>query len=284
MGYQRAWDETSPADTDKAGNGAQEIRHFKVDIKQRYDDVARGEKRIAWNNITNTSLPTIVAGSWCEIAGEVRPIDSLVTPSGTPSDGEVYIKLVDTSGTITAVLTSTAPVWDDTYFGWYGESASADHRYIMHLKKSGTSYSQKVEYNGNLPSDDAKTKISLRGLPANTSGFLNPILFTTTKYDIKSEYSSGYVTVKKTGYYHIDALATIGGTDTSSVSSGSLYLYANSVSYTLGQMTGAGLGFSMCGGKDVYLEAGQTVSLYASWSGTAGTTSLAVVEFTMHEL
>jgi hypothetical protein len=146
MAYTRSWDEASPADTDKVGKGAEDIRHFKVDIKERYDDLAMGKNRLEWNNLSGTSLPTIAGGSFVEIAGEGRRIDSLVTPSdGTGSSGVRYIKLIDTSGTITAEVTATAPVWSATYNGYYGESASADHKYVMVMTKDSTSYTGKTE-------------------------------------------------------------------------------------------------------------------------------------------
>lgn len=141
--YTRAYDEASPADTDKAGKGAEDIRHFKVDIKERLDDIARGEKRLSWNNLDNTSLPTIVGGSWIDIAGDYIRIVSLLTPTdGGVASGTIYIKIVDAT---TATVTVTAPVWSDTYHGWYGVGASADHRYVMVLIKDGTSYTDEKD-------------------------------------------------------------------------------------------------------------------------------------------
>ena len=145
MSYTRTWDDSSPADVDKAGEGAKEIRFFKVDIKERLDDAVLGVKNISFGNLTGSALPTVLGGGWANIYGEYSPIDSLVTPTGASglADGTIFIKLINTGGTITAVATKTAPVWNDTYLDWYGVSTYAEHLYVLAVTKASASYTNK---------------------------------------------------------------------------------------------------------------------------------------------
>ena len=50
-------------------------------------------------------------------------------------------------GSAYAAFSNSTPVWSGTKHGYYGTGASANHRYIGSMVKSGSSYTNKVIYN-----------------------------------------------------------------------------------------------------------------------------------------
>lgn len=92
-------------------------------------------------NFDSTAEPQIVGNF--EVAGSLGSFASAESITGWSglSNGDVYIKVVpDTgAGTVAAEFTSTAPTWDSVKNGWYGTGASANHRYLFKLNKTGAS-------------------------------------------------------------------------------------------------------------------------------------------------
>jgi hypothetical protein len=92
----------------------------------------------------NTSLPT-VAG-YIEVGGALYFFND-ESPTGTPADGDIYIKIEPSGATATATLTTTEPTWSYLKGGWYGTGAEVGHRYLpVIIAKSGSNYTNKREF------------------------------------------------------------------------------------------------------------------------------------------
>lgn len=96
---------------------------------------------------TTTTVPKVASGSKLDVNGALYKFDSDETITGSPSDGNVWIKVIPAGSSITAVFTNTEPVWSSSKHGWYGESGSENHRYIASMIKDGSEYRNKVIYN-----------------------------------------------------------------------------------------------------------------------------------------
>ena len=110
---------------------AQRIGYFAADFTQ----------------YTTTTVPKVASGSKIEVNGALYKFDSDETITGTPSDGNTWVKVIPAGDSITAVFTNTEPVWSSSKHGWYGEAGSENHRYIGSMIKDSTEYRNKVVYN-----------------------------------------------------------------------------------------------------------------------------------------
>lgn len=106
-----------------------------------------GHFALSLTEMDSTTIPKIAAGSIIDLNGQLIYFDADETISGTPVDGVTYIKLIYSSGTVTAEWTSTAPEFDNSKNGWYGTSTSYGHRYITKIIKSSSSYTGKLLLN-----------------------------------------------------------------------------------------------------------------------------------------
>lgn len=95
-------------------------------------------------NYTSSAAPQLPAGFVINIQGVAYIVEGgSVLPSGSPSDGDVYVKItpdVDPA-TATAEFTNTfSGTWSDTYNGWYdGDSIFLN----VFMTKSGANYTNK---------------------------------------------------------------------------------------------------------------------------------------------
>lgn len=88
---------------------------------------------------TTTTVPILEAGRSEEIGGALYQVTGgNLTPTGSPSDGVVYLYVEDTGASVTATLSNTVPTW--TGQGYYNGNAKATH--VMRL--SGSTYSDKA--------------------------------------------------------------------------------------------------------------------------------------------
>lgn len=83
----------------------------------------KGDMSISLTGYDTTSAPLVASGSWFEAAGSIFKCTSDDTPSGTPSGGLAYIKMVTSGSTSTLIATptwtNTVPAWSDSYQGYY---------------------------------------------------------------------------------------------------------------------------------------------------------------------
>jgi len=125
-------------------NGAANWEAFP-DIVQR---LALGFMGLRLSNMANfSSEPQIEAGSVVEVAGGIYQFtnnESISGWSGIANDSDVYIKLVPSGSSITAVFVTAAPTWSVAKVGWY----DVNDRYIGGLYKytSGGDYKLKWMY------------------------------------------------------------------------------------------------------------------------------------------
>lgn len=112
----------------------------------------QGHFRLSLTEIDTTTEPEIAAGSIIDLNGSLIYFDADESIGGTASDGVVYVKLIYSSGTVTAEYTSTAPAFDTSKNGWYGTGANSGHRYIAKMIKADTAYTGKMYYDSaNMP-------------------------------------------------------------------------------------------------------------------------------------
>ena len=88
----------------------------------------------------NTNRPTIAG--YIEVGGALYFFnDEAIT--GSPSDGDVYVRIDADGATASAVLTSVAPNWDYLKGGWY----VGVNRYLpVVMRKTGVSFDNKREF------------------------------------------------------------------------------------------------------------------------------------------
>jgi hypothetical protein len=127
----------------------------------------QGHFRLSLTEMDTTDEPVICAGSIIDLNGSLIYFNDDKTITGTPADGNLYIKLIYSSSTVTAEYTSTSPTFDTSKNGWYGTGESAGHRYIAKMIKSGTSYTGKMYY------DSANMLYSYETQTASWSGTWN---------------------------------------------------------------------------------------------------------------
>lgn len=120
-------------------------------IEEVLNAAYKGRERVSLTNMNNTSIPAIAAGSVIEVNGAIFVADADESISGSPSDGDIYIKLIPAGDpvSVTAEFTSTAPVWDSEKQGWYSSvSGEENYRFIGGCTKLGSSYLGKFIYVG----------------------------------------------------------------------------------------------------------------------------------------
>ncbi len=89
-----------------------------------------------WYYATAAMVVMIEAGSLIEVDGDIYQIETETKIRYTDfTEGVWYLKAVPSGGSITIELTQTTPIFNRVKRGWYGEDASASHRYIVKLYK-----------------------------------------------------------------------------------------------------------------------------------------------------
>ena len=114
--------------------------------------MTKGYNALSLTNMNNTTVPAIAAGSLIENNGALFKFDtetaiSTTDPvtSATVADGLVYIMLVPSGSSISAVFTATAPTWSDSKQGWYGVGDYANNKYLAYnIVKSSASYTKRI--------------------------------------------------------------------------------------------------------------------------------------------
>ena len=132
---------------------------------------AFGRDRASLTNWTDSNIPSIMAGSIIEAGGSLYEITTDTTISGTPSDGNVYIKIIPSGDTATFQFTNSVPSWDGSKFGYY-ESGSDNKILLFRMVKSGIYYSQKQvnDFEGRLIyMNSVEHKTATKNLTYNTS-------------------------------------------------------------------------------------------------------------------
>lgn len=95
---------------------------------------------------TSNAKPTLPAGMVVVIAGYPYQVTGGdLTPSGTPADGPVFIKVTPNTGdsgatALAAFVTTWPATWSETYNGWYDGS---DMYLNAFMTKSGADYGSK---------------------------------------------------------------------------------------------------------------------------------------------
>ncbi len=108
------------------------------------DAIRKGMHQVSLTNDDTTDVPAIAAGSVVEINGGYFKFPTEESISGSPSDGDVYIKCIPSGSSVTAEFTNTEPEWSHVKQGFYSPTAGEEnHRYIGGCTKSGTSYAMK---------------------------------------------------------------------------------------------------------------------------------------------
>ncbi len=111
---------------------------------EQMDATRQGHHKISLTNWGSTAVPAIASGSKIEVNGALFKFTSDEAIGGSPSDGNVYIKLIPDEGLVTAEFTNTAPTWDTQKGGWY--QPGTNNRYLnFTMHKSGSSYLNKKE-------------------------------------------------------------------------------------------------------------------------------------------
>lgn len=112
----------------------------------------QGHFKLSLTEMDTTDEPVICSGSIIDLNGSLIYFNDDETITGTPADGNLYVKLIYGSSTVTAEYTSTAPTFDTSKNGWYGTGANAGHRYIAKMIKADTAYTGKMYYDtANIP-------------------------------------------------------------------------------------------------------------------------------------
>ena len=99
---------------------------------QRY-----GYQAVSLTNFAGLSEPQIAAGSKVEIGGALFNFSANESATGWAGIGvgsDVWIKLVVSGTSVTAVFTTTPPTWSASKQGWY----SGDDRYVAWLRKDSS--------------------------------------------------------------------------------------------------------------------------------------------------
>jgi hypothetical protein len=168
------------------------------------DTVEDWQKLIAWNekqqrglihvsltNMTNTSAPSVAAGSIVEVNGSGYYWGSDEAVSGTPAAGSLnYIKMVADTPT----WTTTAPTWSASKGGWY----DGNDRYIGGCYYDGTNYANKFIYN--MDGDKIyENRVS-------STSLLNAISYEAQDLTLSSNYTQDVIYCKD---LHITASITL---------------------------------------------------------------------------
>ena len=95
------------------------------------DKQRKGKHDVSLTEYDTTNEPSIAAGSVVEINGALFEAESDESISESPSDGDVYIKLIPDGLEATAEFTNDAPTWDDEKQGWY--ESGTNNRYLNYI-------------------------------------------------------------------------------------------------------------------------------------------------------
>jgi len=117
-----------------------------TEIMQTAQAMRNGHFALSLTEMDSTTIPQIAAGSIIDLNGTLIYFDADETIGGTPVDGVAYIKLIYSSGTVTAEWTATDPEFSTSLNGWYGTGGSTGHRYVAKMTKATASYSNKKLY------------------------------------------------------------------------------------------------------------------------------------------
>ena len=111
---------------------------------------------------------------------EFSTLESATGWAAIATDALAYIKLVPNvgAGTIAAVYTETVPAWDSDKYGWYGTSASINHRYI-----GGCTKTSATEYDGkfSLATSQANARFQREVTVAGKITLIGGILSATSR-------------------------------------------------------------------------------------------------------
>lgn len=103
----------------------------------------RGWMQVSLTNMDDTTEPAIAAGSALEVGGSIYQFaseEAITSWAGLSTSSDVWIKVVPSGTSITAVFTATPPTWSDAKQGWY----ATNDRYVAWLRKdSGDAYRYK---------------------------------------------------------------------------------------------------------------------------------------------
>jgi hypothetical protein len=177
------------------------------DVMLTLDQNNKGYIKLTLTEVNTTSIPLIEQGSVVEVDGALFKFTSNETPSGSPSDGTVYIKLVpDGGGTfVTAEYTNTMPTWNDDKQGWYTPATS--ERYVAKFDKDTASYINKEIMTGR----NSSGQIMMQLLSSDGTQ-TNPILYQCTFNSVSNDEigdaaelkaDNQTVQINAPGYYHI---------------------------------------------------------------------------------
>ena len=104
---------------------------------------ALGRDRVSLTNWTNSSQPSIAAGSIIEAGGSLYEVTTDTAITGSPSDGDVYIKITPSGDTASFSFVNSAPSWDSEKFGYY--DTSTDNKILLiKMFKTGSSWIRKT--------------------------------------------------------------------------------------------------------------------------------------------
>lgn len=168
------------------------------------DAQRKGFSAVSLTNYEDDSLPDIAAGSAIEINGALFYFDGDELISGSPSDGDVYIKVIPSGSTCSAEFTADPGDWNTAKFGFYTDGGNS--RVIsFHIKKTSSIY---VTYDHPpvIPVyEEPKTLVLLSGSPVSSYASDKIIKFSQEDADDLDEYdiSSGVFTAKFSGVYQI---------------------------------------------------------------------------------
>lgn len=100
----------------------------------------KGFYAVCFSEMTTNSKPSVLTNSVIEIDGDLYSFNSDELVSGTPTAGVCYVKCYLSGSYAVADFTNTAPIYDNSRCGYYGNSATDSHRYILKLYYDGTNY------------------------------------------------------------------------------------------------------------------------------------------------
>lgn len=189
-----------------------------TEIMTTLQALRQGHFKLSLTEMDTTVIPKIAAGSIIDINGSLVYFDADESISGTASDGVSYIKLIYSSGVITAEWTNISPVFDTSQNGWYGTGGSSGHRYICKMMKAATSYSGKFLLDtSNLPYIyETQTQISAG---AWTPGTTRTLTFTLSSMTT----TISIITIEQNGL--------VGATGNSAVSLESVTFSTNTITF-----------------------------------------------------
>lgn len=114
-------------------------------VMETLDAQRQGYHKVSLTNMDSTGEPEICEGSKIEINGALFEVDTDTAISGSPSDGDVYIKLTPSGTSAAASYTNVAPTWDDEKGGWY--EAATNNRYLnFKMVMDSGSWYNKIEF------------------------------------------------------------------------------------------------------------------------------------------